>query len=336
VRRTSARRLVSIPAILLIAVLSAVTAPLCYAVAVAADLASRRQVALTATLAWIHTYIVAELLGMAACLWLWLLRPWLSEEQWIERHYRLARTWGRLQFEAARRLYHFRVDVSGDDVLDRGPYLLLCRHVSIVDNLLPTVLAESVHGMRLRWVFDRRLLRQPTVDILGHRLPSVFVEKNGASPVADLRRVARLADGIGPNDAIAIFPEGTLFAPSKRASRLTRLRSRRRSASLVGPAEELRNVLPPELGAVLVLLKAPVSLDVVFCAHSGLEDGLNRASIARGGIKGRTLRVNFWRVPASKIPDRSEDRRAWLLGEWKKLDAFVTDALGTGTDPAAS
>lgn len=322
------RRSITIPALLFMTLVAIVTAPVLYVVAIVCDLASRRRLALTATLAWIHVYVVAELLGLAALGWLSLRRARFDPDEWIERHYRISRLWTRAQFVAARRLYGFRVEVAGDEVLREGPYIFLCRHVSILDNLLPSVFAESVHGIRLRWVFDSRLLRQPSIDIIGHRLPNVFVGKDGGTPVRDLRRVAKLAQGLGPRDGIAIFPEGTLYAPSKRKLKLERL-SRRRTPEVLDAASGLQHVLPPEFGAVLILLKASPDLDVVFCAHTGLEGGLNRASIARGGLNGSTLRVQFWRVPASEIPRVPAEQRAWLVREWGKVDAAVSGALAS-------
>jgi hypothetical protein len=36
--------------------------------------------------------------------------------------------------------------------------------------------------------------------------------------------------------------------------------------------------------------------------------------------------VRFWRVPRAEIPTSREDRIAWLLGQWERVDAFVAGA----------
>lgn len=315
------RRSITIPAFLLIFLAALATAPLTCLTAFIADRASGGRLALLPTLAWIYTYIAAEVAGIAAAALLGCTRPFVSKQRYLALHDRLQHWWAALQFHAARRFFGFSIDVEGIDVLREGPYILLCRHLSILDNLLPVVLAGS-QGMHLRWVLSRRLLVQPSVDIVGHRLPNAFVGGAVNDPRGDLRRMSALAKGLGPNEGMVVFPEGRLFSPAKREAEIARLR-REGDLHLAQAAEQLTNVLPPRLGGLLMVLRAVPDVDVVFCSHRGLEAAASRPAIARGGLVGRRVEVRCWRVAAADIPRGRGELRDWLLQRWAEVDRFA-------------
>lgn len=80
-------------------------------------------------------------------------------------------------------------------------------------------------------------------------------------------------------------------------------------------------VLPPRTGGVLALLDS--GADVVFGAHTGLEDLRGVADIWANAAVGRTVRVAFRRVAASSIPTDAEDRIRWLHEQWASVDDTV-------------
>jgi 1-acyl-sn-glycerol-3-phosphate acyltransferase len=330
---TNTRRAVTIPSFLFIVALALVTAPFAYACALVIDLVTRRT-ALLATVAWIHLYMACELVAIVAWGVLWSLRRGMSRESWLARHYAIERWWNRIQFQAALKLYGMRLETEGAELLADGPYILLPRHVSIVDNMIPSVFAESAYDIRLRWVLARRLLRQPSVDIYGNRTPNVFVDRQAKHALREVARIGELARGLGPRDAVALFPEGTLYSPAKQRRALDRLRRRRAREQALERSADFRHLLPPDPGGVSMLLRAAPGVDVIFCAHSGLEQGRHRALIAGGGLRGRTLRIHFWRVPASEIPTSSPERRAWLLEQWHRVDQQIErDLAGAPPEP---
>ena len=92
-------------------------------------------------------------------------------------------------------------------------------------------------------------------------------------------------------------------------------------------AARFRRVLPPHLGGTFALINAAQDVDVVFCAHAGLEPAASYRSIARGEPVGTTLRVKFWRVPAGEIPRDRSERGRWLLEQWAEVDRWVGDIV---------
>ena len=145
------------------------------------------------------------------------------------------------------------------------------RHASIVDNLLPALFVAAPHGLRLRYVLKRELLSDPAIDIAGGRLPNCFVRRGADDAEAEIARVRALAAGLGPDEGVLIYPEGTRFTAAKRERAIERQPR----------AAELRNVPPPRPGGTLAVMET--GADVVICAHHGL-DGF--ASIGDPGAAG--------------------------------------------------
>ena len=64
-------------------------------------------------------------------------------------------------------------------------------------------------------------------------------------------------------------------------------------------------------------------VDVVFCAHSGLEGAGSPRDLLAGALVGSTVRVRFWRVPYAEIPVTYEARIEWLYGQWQRVDEWI-------------
>ena len=177
--------------------------------------------------------------------------------------------------------------------------------------------------MRLRYVLKRELLWDPCLDIAGSRLPNVFIDRFSDDVAVEVRRIQKPAGGLGPKDGLLIYPEGTRFTETKRARRLDRFQSEGETAMLAY-TRGLECVLPPRLGGTLGLLEAARQIDVVFCADTGFEGAASLGRIWAGGLVHRTVRVRFWRVPRGRVPAERSARAAWLLDEWRAVDAWVT------------
>jgi 1-acyl-sn-glycerol-3-phosphate acyltransferase len=185
-----------------------------------------------------------------------------------------------------------KLTLEGEGSLSPGPFLLFVRHSSTADTLLPVVLLGRA-DLFPRYVLKRELLWDPCLDLLGNRLPNAFVRRDAGDPDA-LASVRKLTLGLTSRDALA-------------------------------RVEGLTHVLPPRLGGPLALLEAS-SVDVVFCAHVGLEGAATLGDLVRGRLIGQHVRVKLWRVPRACIPH--EDVDIWLDQEWGKVDAWVRDAKG--------
>ena len=56
---------------------------------------------------------------------------------------------------------------------------------------------------------ELRLL--PCLDIGGHRLPNVFVDRSGADSAKAVKEVSNLIATAGSDESVLIYPEGTRF-----------------------------------------------------------------------------------------------------------------------------
>jgi 1-acyl-sn-glycerol-3-phosphate acyltransferase len=264
-------------------------------------------------------YTLAELVGLATLAATWPLAPAGSERS-LAMTYAIQRAWAGSLFALARGLFGLRFEVEGAAALSPGPVLVLVRHASIVDTLVPTSLAGPL-GMRLRFVLKRELLSLPCLDVAGNRLPNCFVARDGADTDAEVARVADLARGLGPRDGVLIYPEGTRFTASKLAR--AKERASERSPERAARVASLRHVLPVRPGGVLALLDANPEADVVLVAHAGLEGFAEVRDLLGGGFVGRRARISVRRIARAEVPASSDARLAWLDERWAEVDEWV-------------
>ena len=268
-------------------------------------------------------YLGAEVAGLLASFAVWLVAgPWLGARQRFDAvNFRLQVRWARAIFAIARRVYGLRVELDLAEPAKR-PVLVLVRHASLVDALLPTVFVSGRDGTRLRFVLKRELLLDPCLDVVGQRLPNAFVARGGDEPAREEASIRRLAEGLGPLDGVVIFPEGTRFAPEKLESALARIRASGDPARIARVAT-LRHVLPLRSRGVLALLEAAPQAELLFLTHHGLEGTSRAATVLRGGLIGRRIRVRTWCMPVSALPEDRAGRLAWLDAEWARADAWI-------------
>ncbi len=319
------RRLRTVPPVVLGLVLVTALFPALLVLAVVVDLvrwiARRTPWMATRLLCFLWVYLAGETLGLAALLGLWVAAGFGRRGAWLrDRTWAFQQRWAAWMFGAARRLFGLRVVVTGDDVVAPGPAIVLIRHASIVDNLLPANLVARPHGLRLRYVLKRELLSDPCLDVAGKRLPNYFVRR-GTGARDEVARVRALAEGLGPVDGVLIYPEGTRFTEERRRRAIARIAEH--DPALAARAERIEHLLPPRTGGTLALLDGAPGADVVVLAHHGF-DGLRLVSdIWRGALVGRTITVRFTRIPRAEIPAGRAERVAWLYETWQAVDAWV-------------
>lgn len=227
--------------------------------------------------------------------------------------------YARAHLGAARRLFSLRFEVQGLDAAASGPFLLLVRHTSLIDTVLPGVFVAAHHRLHLRYVLKKELLAGPCLDIAGHWLPNHFVDRSGARSEQEALAVGALGRDLGPEDGVCLFPEGTRFTPRARERLLARLPPGPERAR----AERLRHVLPVRPGGLLALLEAASGADVVFLAHHGMEGLARLTDIWAGRLLGTTVHLKLWRVAARDIPREAAERLAWADAQWASLDAWL-------------
>jgi 1-acyl-sn-glycerol-3-phosphate acyltransferase len=320
------RRLISVPAFLLAWLLSLATAPLWLPLAAITDAVRRSGWVALRSASALLLYLSCEVVGLTACaaLWIWGRAARVGPERWREAHFRLQAWWGATLFGGLVQLFDMRVEIEDDAELAHGLYVLLVRHASTFDTLLAAALVSHPHRIRLRYVLKRELLWDPCLDVVGNRLPNVFIDRFSSNPSRQIPRLRELASGIGTRDGVLIYPEGTRFSRAKRARVIERFR-REGEEQLLDYARDLEFVLPALPGGTLGILEAAPDADVVVCAHTGFEGATSLAAIWNGALLRQTVRVGFWRVPRRAIPSGRDAAFGWLRDEWRRVDAWIAE-----------
>lgn len=291
---------------------------------------------LTRAFAFILWYLLCETVGIVAATLLWLRklvqRP--DAATWWAWNYGLQARWARALFGAAERCFSLRVDVHGAEACVGGAIVVLSRHASVADTVLPAVFVAARHGVRLRTVLKRELLWDPCLDIVGQRIPNAFVGRDGKDSAGEIGKVEALARDLGEGDGVLIYPEGTRFSPQKlqivRAKLDAAHEAGRGDVRVRDLARELTHVLPPQLGGVMAALAAAPLADVVICTHVGFDGIRTFGDLVRGTLVRRRVRVHFRRLPRAVVPVDTDARVGWLLGEWREVDRQVGAVLAIG------
>jgi 1-acyl-sn-glycerol-3-phosphate acyltransferase len=224
----------------------------------------------------------------------------------------------------AERLLGVRLELDHAVVaaLEPGPLIVCCRHVSLLDSSLPSVLYEG-RDAHVRGVIMAEMLADPGFDLLFGRLGSVFIPRDNA-PEA-LVALAELGSGLDDRSVAVIFPEGRLFRAEvlERSHQRLAARDPVRAARLQG----LRHVLPPRPAGFNALFDAAPAADVVIIAHAGLDACPRVADFLQSGPLRDPVRVTAWRTSHGDIPGDTGERTAWLDAQWRRVDDWIDAQL---------
>ncbi len=232
----------------------------------------------------------------------------------------------------------------------RAPLLVFSRHAGPGDSLL------LVHALLQQQFRPHIVLRDvlqwvPAIDIGLNRLPNLFLGRAASTdriaPAPMPRRavpgrvtqgqregVARLAAGLGPGDALVLFPEGRNFTPRRRLSSIARLEERGEHAA-AELAREMRHVLMPRSGGASAAISAARGAEIIFVAHTGLEDLSSFVDLWRGTPMDARIRVKLWRVNSDEVPTDDAEVAQWLLQWWTRIDAWILEHHGRDALPDA-
>ncbi len=319
-RGATVRRLKTIPALALIGLVLTVATPITLPSAFLLDLVTgRRRFPAVRLVLMGLVYVWCELIGLFALAASWLTTVG-SPARRAEQAFSIQQWWANAVLSAIERLFGVTIDATGTEHLGL-PFVLIARHSSIVDNLLPARLISRQSGAHIRYVMKRELLVDPCLDVAGNRLPNLFVDRSEGASTAGMIALRELAATMSDREAVLIYPEGTRFTPQRHEVALQRLR--RGGGRLAELGSRLRSVLPPKPAGVHALLSG-TGADVVVMAHHGL-DGLTKVKdILRGGLTGALVSVRFWRIPRREIPNDKSDQAEWLYRIWSEIDEWVT------------
>jgi 1-acyl-sn-glycerol-3-phosphate acyltransferase len=316
-----------LPTLVVAATLFAITSPVTLVVALAIDVVRPRRMATTRLWAVAAGYLAGEVIGVSILSAVWIVT---GAGLWADARRRVTHVvqavWVSTLCRIASAIYGWRWEVEGLDVVRPGPVIVLVRHTSLLDTMIPTTFLSRRLGMRLRFVLKKELLRDPCLDLAGNWIPNVFVDRAAADTADALARIEQLAEGMDPDEGALIYPEGTLYSAKKLAAAQRSLVEAGSRHAEAGAA--LRHTLPPRPGGTLALMRGAEAADIVICAHAGLGGLGKRRDLTSGALVGRRIRVSFRRIDRAQVPTDDEARAAWLFDRWAEVDAWVGGRRG--------
>jgi 1-acyl-sn-glycerol-3-phosphate acyltransferase len=333
------RRLVLAPLVIVIALGFIVLSPFLALAALVSGLLARPKAGRMRSLRLVGfalVWMVAETVALIALAGLWVVSGFggrLRTEPYQSRHYGVMRWFLDTMYRGAERTYGLRVEVdepelTGDELTARltRPVIVLSRHAGPGDSFLLVHQLLSLYHRRPRVVMKAALQLDPSVDIVGNRLPNVWVKSRQVGEHIFTEQIARLARGLDERGALVIFPEGGNWTPSRWRRGIRRLEHVGRP-DLAERARDMPNLLPPRPGGALAAIAACPDADVVFVAHAGLDTIITVADVWSKFPVDQVIRARWWRVPDDSVP-RSADYEAqvqWLYGWWERIDAWITE-----------
>ncbi|MDO8391912.1 MAG: 1-acyl-sn-glycerol-3-phosphate acyltransferase [Actinomycetota bacterium] len=316
------RRIVSIPALFLAAIILTITIPLWVLLAAVFDLARGRfRLPTVRLLSFGVCWAWLEVCGVTAAFGLWCA----GRSRNHRAQYALQRWWAARLMGALRVTTGIAVEAAEASALSPGPTIMLCRHASLADSLVSAWVVTSQVRMNPRYVLKRELLVDPCLDVVGNRLPNHFLDRGADDSSAELAALRELAAGLRADEVGIIFPEGTRAASHKRERALAKIGERdpQRAATLA----PLQHLLPPRPAGAAALLAGCPTADVVVAWHVGF-DGLDTFGGILRHLSSRPLPVQFHaiRVRREQVP-AGEGFTAWLDHQWLQADAAVHQLL---------
>jgi 1-acyl-sn-glycerol-3-phosphate acyltransferase len=281
-------------------------------------------------------WFVAETVALVALAGLWVVSGFggrMRTEPYQSRHYAVMRRFLDTMYEGAEKTYGLRVevdepDLTGDELAARltRPIIVLSRHAGPGDSFLLVHQLLSVYRRRPRVVMKAALQLDPSVDIVGNRLPNVWIKSRQVGEHIFTEQIARLARGLDARGALVIFPEGGNWTPGRWRRGVRRLEHVGRT-DLAERARDMPNLLPPRPGGAIAAIAACPDADVIFVAHAGLDNIVTVGDVWGKFPIDQVIRARWWRVPPDQVPRAAdhEEQVRWLYDWWERIDAWITE-----------
>ena len=339
------RRILLAPLVIVAALLMLALTPVWLLVALALTSLVPGRFRLPRVLWLVTVYLLWDAMLVIALFALWIASGFgyaLRRPAFVTAHYRLGAWALRVLFWIFGGVLRLTITTTGSEGTDAvtgraafdtlfapgAPLVVASRHGGPGDSfiLIHTLLNEV--GRRPRIVLKYTLQWDPAIDILLHRIPARFIvpsgfghgRRGGGSRVEEA--LGELATALGPDDAFVIFPEGGQVSPTRRRSRIKRLRDAGREA-MAERAEAMTHVMAPQPGGMHAALDAAPDADVVFIAHTVLDRLHTLRDIWRELPMDKGITMRAWRVPRSEIPDDLDARAAWLFEWFARIDGWI-------------
>jgi len=321
------RRLVVAPLVVLTCLALVALSPLFLVVTLVVDLGWRGGLGLTRLLAFGVVFVAGEAAMIVALLVLWIVsgfRLWMRTDAIQSAHYATLRGWLMWLSAAATSLLGLRIAVVDAPVPRPGPLLVFGRHAGAGNSLMMIRMLMLQYGRRPRVVMLGFLQWDPVVDVVCHRLPSLFIDHDPKHSDRFVERIGELASGMGDADAFVLYPEGHDFTDRLRERAIAHLRrlGHERAAAW---AESREYVLPPRHKGPLAAILAAPEADVVLVAHTALEELGSFRQLHRRLPLSRPIRARYWRIPAAEVPHDRDRLISWLYEWWQRIDDWIDE-----------
>jgi 1-acyl-sn-glycerol-3-phosphate acyltransferase len=289
----------------------------------------------------------------------------LRTESSVDRHYGLVRWFLATLYRIALRVFRLRVEIeepehTPEELAARltRPVIVLSRHAGPGDSFLLVHHLLSLYRRKPRIVMKAALQFDPSLDVVINRLPHAFVHprKRAAPPPsaaplgvremvalaegpsgdgaasgsgtpsesATTGEIRRLAAGLGDAGALVIFPEGGNFTPARWRRGISKLEESKRYAE-ARRARSMANLLPPRSGGAFAAIDSAPTADVIFVAHTGVDDLITVKDIWRALPMEQIIKAKWWRVPAAEVPRDRDQVVPWLFDWWERIDAWIAE-----------
>ena len=204
---------------------------------------------------------------------------------------------------------------------------MLSRHAGPGDSFLLVHQLLSVYRRRPRVVMKAALQFDPSLDVVGNRLPNVFIQHSKTGESIFTEQIQRLARGLDQDGALVIFPEGANWTPGRWRRGIRRLEHQGRR-DLAARARDMPNLLPPRPGRdASGHRRLPGSGRDLRRRTPGLDNIVSVGDVWRNFPIDQVIRARWWRVPVDEVP-RSADHEAqvqWLYDWWERIDSWISE-----------
>src|SRR5580704_7797545 len=200
------RRLVLAPVVIVLALGIIVASPLLFVLALLFGLAGLLRAGRMRNLrlvSFVVVWLTAEIVALVMMFGLWIISGFggrLNTEPYEERHYAVIRRCLDALYRGAERTYGLRVSIDepaatpGERLARLArPVIVLSRHAGPGDSFLLVHQLLSVYHRQPRVVMKAAIQLDPGIDVVGNRLPNVFVSHRRSGESVYTEQISRLA-----------------------------------------------------------------------------------------------------------------------------------------------
>lgn len=270
-------------------------------------------------------YLIFEVVGLIVLFALWVRFGFgflLKTPRAQDAHYRFMAGWLKAMYMAVAKLFNLRINIEERPEPQPGPILVFCRHAGPGNSLLLVGTMMIAYKRRPRIVMLAKLQWDPLFDTMGNRLPNRFIKHDRKNSAVYVKAIGELAQGLGDQDAFVLFPEGKDFTIRVRERAIAFLREKGFTRH-ADKAEAMTNVLPPRHRGPLVAITNAPEADVVFVAHSVLEEIGTFKELWNRVPLGKKIDAQYWRIPPSEVPRTEDECIEWLYSWWERIDDWI-------------